>query len=137
MLDGGISTLTFLAYFRSIGYMCNVAILTQPRDYVKKPPPPAVRMPAHRHKAIVYAMSRRHEMYNPQLRLVDEGIKRGDIICSSSAGPPISWPGRVSTNKAKMTFVYNFGRETAELHFAPPGLKVLGLDSHIEFSSRS
>lgn len=113
MLDGGISDSIPLAYFRSIGYMRNVVILTQPRDYVKKPSSRWLwRMLMHRHKAIADAMSRRHEMYNSQLRLVDEGIKRGDTFVIAPDRPlPI---GRVSTNKAKMTHVYNIGRETAE-----------------------
>ncbi|MDE6448767.1 MAG: patatin family protein, partial [Muribaculaceae bacterium] len=99
--------------FRSIGYTRNVVILTQPRDYEKKASSRWLwRMLMHSHKAIAEAMSHRHEMYNSQLRLVDEGEKRGDTFVIAPDQPlPI---GRVSTDKAKMTHVYNIGRETAE-----------------------
>lgn len=68
------------------------------------------------HKAIAEAMCRRHEMYNAQLRLVDEGVKRGDTFVIAPEVPlPI---GRISTDKDKMTTVYNIGRHTAE-HLFP------------------
>ena len=71
MLDGGISDSIPLAYFRSIGYKRNVVVLTQPRDYFKKPAPAWLwRLLLPRHRAIANAMARRHEMYNAQLRLV-------------------------------------------------------------------
>ncbi len=113
MLDGGISDSIPLAYFRSIGYGRNVVVLTQPRDYVKKPSSKWLwRMLMHGHEAIAEAMSRRHEMYNAQLRLVDEGVRRGDTFVIAPDSPlPI---GRVSTDKTKMTNVYNIGRQTAQ-----------------------
>ncbi|MDE6323266.1 MAG: patatin family protein [Paramuribaculum sp.] len=113
MLDGGISDSIPLAYFRSIGYTRNVVVLTQPRDYVKKPSSRWLwRTLMRSHKAIAEAMSRRHEMYNAQLRLVDEGVKRGDTFVIAPDRPlPI---GRISTDKARMTQVYNIGRTTAE-----------------------
>lgn len=117
MLDGGISDSIPLEYFRSIGYKRNVVVLTQPRDYVKKASPHWLwRMLMRGHKAIAEAMSRRHEMYNAQLRLVDDGAKRGDTFVIAPDRPlPI---GRVSTNKNKMTHVYNIGRQTAD-HLLP------------------
>lgn len=113
MLDGGISDSIPLAYFRSIGYKRNVVVLTQPRDYVKKAASKWLWQALMRnHKAIAQAMAQRHEMYNAQLRLVDEGIKQGDTFVIAPDNPlPI---GRVSTNKDKMTNVYNIGRQTAE-----------------------
>lgn len=113
MLDGGISDSIPLAYFRSIGYKRNVVVLTQPRDYVKKPAPRWLwRMLMGKHKAIAEAMARRHEMYNAQLRLVDEGIRQGDTFVIAPDSPlPI---GRISTDKEKMKNVYSIGRQTAE-----------------------
>lgn len=112
MLDGGISDSIPLAYFRSIGYDRNVVVLTQPRDYIKKPSPKWLwRMLMHSHKAIAEAMCRRHEMYNAQLRLVDEGVRRGDTFVIA---PDIPLPiGRVSTDKDRMRHVYDLGRQTA------------------------
>lgn len=57
-------------------------------------------------------MSRRHEMYNAQLSLVDEGARRGDTLVIAPDLP--LHIGRVSTDKNKMTDVYNTGRQTAE-----------------------
>lgn len=120
MLDGGISDSIPLTYFRSIGYKRNVVVLTQPRDYVKKASSPWLwRLLMRKHKAIAEAMVRRHEMYNAQLRLVDEGVKRGDTFVIA---PDLPLPiGRVSTNKDKMQNVYNIGRQTATKLF--PKLK--------------
>ena len=117
MLDGGISDSIPLAFFRSIGYDRNVVVLTQPRDYVKKASSKWLwRMLMRSHKAIAEAMCRRHEMYNAQLRLVDEGVKRGDTFVIAPEVPlPI---GRISTDKDEMTTVYNIGRHTAE-HLFP------------------
>lgn len=113
MLDGGISDSIPLAYFRSIGYKRNVVVLTQPRNYVKKASPEWLwRLIMRKHRAIAEAMSQRHEMYNAQLRLVDEGLKCGDTFVIAPDHPlPI---GRVTSNKDKMQNVYNIGRNTAE-----------------------
>lgn len=123
MLDGGISDSIPLAYFRSIGYSRNVVVLTQPRDYVKKAAPKWLwRMLMHKHKAIAEAMCRRHEMYNAQLRLVDEWVKSGDTFVIAPDLPLEI--GRVSTDKNKMTNVYNTGRSVAE-HILPDLIEFL------------
>lgn len=112
MLDGGISDSIPLAYFRSIGYERNVVVLTQPRDYFKKPAPSWLwRLLLLRHRAIADAMARRHEMYNAQLRLVSEGERAGDtLVIAPESVLPI---GRVSTDRARMTEVYEIGRREA------------------------
>ena len=112
MLDGGISDSIPLAYFRSIGYKRNVVVLTQPRDYFKKPAPAWLwRLLLPRHRAIANAMARRHEMYNAQLRLVGEGERAADtFVIAPESVLPI---GRVSTDRARMTEVYEIGRGEA------------------------
>lgn len=112
MLDGGISDSIPLAYFRSIGYKRNVVVLTQPRDYFKKPAPAWLwRLLLPRHRAIANAMARRHEMYNAQLRLVGEGERAADtFVIAPESVLPI---GRVSTDRARMTEVYEIGRREA------------------------
>lgn len=112
MLDGGISDSIPLAYFRSIGYERNVVVLTQPRDYFKKPAPAWLwRLLLPRHRAIADAMARRHEMYNAQLRLVGEGERATDtFVIAPESVLPI---GRVSTDRARMTEVYEIGRREA------------------------
>ncbi len=120
MLDGGISDSIPLAYFRSIGYERNVVVLTQPRDYFKKPAPAWLwRLLLPRHRAIADAMARRHEMYNAQLRLVSDGERAGDTFVIAPDGVlPI---GRVSTDRARMKEVYEIGRR--EAFKAMPALK--------------
>ena len=112
MLDGGISDSIPLAYFRSIGYKRNVVVLTQPRDYFKKPAPAWLwRLLLPRHRAIANAMARRHDMYNAQLRLVGEGERAADtFVIAPESVLPI---GRVSTDRARMTEVYEIGRREA------------------------
>ena len=112
MLDGGISDSIPLAYFRSIGYKRNVVVLTQPRDYFKKPAPAWLwRLLLPRHRAIANALARRHEMYNAQLRLVGEGERAADtFVIAPESVLPI---GRVSTDRARMTEVYEIGRREA------------------------
>ena len=112
MLDGGISDSIPLAYFRSIGYKRNVVVLTQPRDYFKKPAPAWLwRLLLPRHRAIANAMARRHEMYNAQRRLVGEGERAADtFVIAPESVLPI---GRVSTDRARMTEVYEIGRREA------------------------
>ncbi len=112
MLDGGISDSIPLAYFRSIGYKRNVVVLTQPRDYFKKPAPAWLwRLLLPRQRAIADAMARRHEMYNAQLRLVGEGERARDtFVIAPESVLPI---GRVSTDRARMTEVYEIGRREA------------------------
>ncbi len=110
MLDGGISDSIPLKHFKEIGYEKNVVILTQPRDFFKKP---AVMWPfrlfLRRYPKIVEAMARRHHMYNEQLRYVDSEVEAGKafVICPKEALPV----GRIDSDRKKMQRVYDMGRE--------------------------
>lgn len=113
MLDGGIADSIPLRYFRSIGYERNVVVLTQPRDYLKKPSPRWLwRLLLPQLPRIADAMSRRHEMYNAQLQYLCERESVGDTLVIAPDSPlPI---GRVETDRAKMVTVYQAGRRKAE-----------------------
>ncbi|MCM1520342.1 MAG: patatin family protein [Lachnoclostridium sp.] len=110
MLDGGISDSIPLEYFRECGFERNVVVLTQPRDYRKKPAKGwlfKLLMPYA--PAIAVAMARRHEMYNAQLEYLDAQERAGDTLVIAPDEPlPI---GRIDTDPEKMNRVYNIGRE--------------------------
>ena len=110
MLDGGISDSIPLEYFQKIGYDRNVVVLTQPRDYKKKPAKEWVfRMFMRKYPAIAEAMSRRHEMYNAQLDYIARQVADGNTFVIAPDMPlPI---GRVEMNAKKMKSVYRMGRE--------------------------
>lgn len=110
MLDGGISDSIPLKYFQDEGYERNVVVLTQPRDYRKKPVRKWVfRLFMRRWPAIVEAMGRRHEMYNAQLDYVGNQVVAGNTFVIAPAEPlPI---GRIEMNPEKMKRVYRMGRE--------------------------
>lgn len=109
MLDGGISDSIPLAYFQSIGYDRNVVVLTQPRDYVKRPVNRLLfSMLLQRWPAIADAMIRRHDMYNAQLAYLDRQAPLGNTLIIAPDSPlPI---GRLEMNPDKMKSVYLSGR---------------------------
>lgn len=113
MLDGGISDSIPLRYFRDLGYDRNVAVLTQPRDFRKKPAPKwlfKLLMPYA--PAIAEAMGRRHTMYNSQLDYLAEQERLGHAFIIAPAEPlPI---GRIDTDPEKMKRIYALGRAAAE-----------------------
>lgn len=110
MLDGGISDSIPLEYFRQQGFKRNVVVLTQPRDYRKKPAPGWLfRLLMRRTPRVAEAMARRHEMYNAQLEYVGRQAALGDTLVIAPKRPlPI---GRVEMKPDKMRYVYNLGRE--------------------------
>lgn len=112
MLDGGISDSIPLKYFQSIGYDRNIVVLTQPRDYKKKPAKEwlfSLMMPYA--PAIARAMGRRHLMYNDQLEYIAEQEALGNTLIIAPAEPlPI---GRVDADPDKLKRVYQIGRMAA------------------------
>ncbi len=113
MLDGGISDSIPLRYFHDRGYERCVVVLTQPRDYFKKPSPGWLwHMLMPHQKAIADAMTVRHEMYNAQLRYVAEEENAGRALVIAPENPLEI--GRVEADPSKMTAVYNKGRKVAE-----------------------
>ncbi|MCM1137630.1 MAG: patatin family protein [Duncaniella sp.] len=112
MLDGGISDSIPLRHFQSIGYERNVVVLTQPRDYRKKPVNKRLfRLLLRRYPAIAEAMVKRHEMYNAQLDYVSREVAKGNVLVIAPDEPlPI---GRIDMNPGKMQKVYQIGRDKA------------------------
>lgn len=110
LLDGGISDSIPLRYFQKQGFGRNVVVLTQPRDYRKKPAKEWVfRLFMRRYPAIVKAMGRRHEMYNAQLDYVGSQAESGNTFVIAPKEPlPI---GRIEMDPEKMKRVYSMGRD--------------------------
>ena len=113
MLDGGITDSIPLEYFQGRGYDRCLVILTQPRDYFKKPAPRwFFNLALRRYPAVARAMAVRHEMYNAQLRYVDREERAGRALVIAPDSPlGIS---RVESDPEKMELVYNYGRQIAE-----------------------
>ncbi len=113
LLDGGMTDSVPLPYFESIGYGRNVVILTQPREYRKKPSPlmPLMKLALRKYPALVEAMRRRPEEYNKQTSYVFDKADRGEVlvICpETSLG--IS---RTEHDKNELQRVYEEGRRIA------------------------
>ncbi|MCM1448988.1 MAG: patatin family protein [Clostridiales bacterium] len=109
MLDGGISDSIPLEYFHSKGYGRNVVVLTQPRDFEKKPVNKwlfKLLMPYA--PRVAEAMARRHVMYNSQLDYLRRMERLGDTLVIA---PDLPLPiGKIDTDPAKMKLVYEMGR---------------------------
>lgn len=109
MLDGGISDSIPLKFFDERGYDRNVVVLTQPRDFLKKPAAMwPFRLFMRRYPRIVEAMERRHEMYNAQLQYVASRAAAGKAFVIAPDRPLKI--GRVEMNLRKMKNVYEAGR---------------------------
>ena len=113
LLDGGMTDSIPLKYFESIGYNRNVVILTQPRDFHKKPASLMwlMKLMLHKYPLLVEAMRRRPEVYNEETADVFEKADRGEafVICpEKSLG--IS---RTENNPEELQRVYDEGRRIA------------------------
>ena len=113
LLDGGITDSIPLKYFESQGYNRNVVILTQPREFQKKPASlmGLMRLMLKKYPKLVDAMSRRHITYAEETSYVFSKADRGEVfvICpKESLG--IS---RTEKDPDELQRVYDEGRRTA------------------------
>lgn len=114
LLDGGISDSIPVEHFESLGSMKNIAILTQPADYRKKPNSmmPLIRLKYRKYPNFVKALEERHIMYNAELELIREREAQGKLfVIRPDCALPIK---RVEKDPEKLRNVYNLGRQTAE-----------------------
>ena len=113
LLDGGMTDSIPLKYFESIGYDRNVVILTQPREYQKKPASlmGLMRVMLRKYPKLVAAMSRRHLVYNEETADVFAKAERGEVFVICPAAPlGIS---RTEKNPDELQRVYDEGRSIA------------------------
>ena len=113
LLDGGIADSIPLKFMQSKGYTRNVVVLTQPLGYEKKQNRflPLMKIVYRKYPEFIDAVSRRHEMYNEQLRYVAEQEEKGNIIVIR---PPEKLPiEHITHDPDLMQRVYDIGRNTA------------------------
>ena len=118
LLDGGIVDAVPFAYMERLGYDRNVAVLTQPKGYRKKPTKGMAlfRLGMRKYPRIVEAMARRHERYNAQMDQIDAREAAGSLLVIRPEAPlGIS---RTEGDPEALERVYRLGREQ--------GLKRLG-----------
>jgi predicted patatin/cPLA2 family phospholipase len=113
LLDGGMTDSIPLKYFESLGYDRNLVILTQPRDYQKKPASllGLMRLVLAKYPKLVDAMSRRHIVYNEETADVFAKADRGElfVICPKEA----LGISRTEKDPDQLQRVYDLGRQTA------------------------
>ena len=113
MLDGGISDSIPVRYFESIGYGRSVAVLTQCKDYRKKPNKmmPLVKMKYKKFPAFIETMANRHNVYNETLAYIEEKEKTGELfVIRPEQELPVK---HVEKDPEKLKAAYEMGRATA------------------------
>ena len=113
LLDGGMTDSIPLKYFESIGYNRNVVILTQPREYQKKPASlmGLMRLMLKKYPKLVDAMSRRHIVYNEETADIFAKADRGEVFVICPEAPlGIS---RTEKDPDELQRVYDEGRRIA------------------------
>lgn len=117
LLDGGVADSIPVQFFESIGYRRNVVVLTQPKGYVKQKNRalPLVRRKYRAYPRLTKAMEHRHEMYNAELRAVEQGEAEGRLFVIRPDAPiPVQ---RVERNPDHLRHAYSLGRSAAEKAF--------------------
>lgn len=113
LLDGGMTDSIPLKYFESQGYDRNLVVLTQPRQYQKKPSILMwlMKILLFKYPKLVQAMSRRHILYNETTAEVFKKADEGKlmVICPKEA----LGISRTEKNPEELERVYQHGRQRA------------------------
>ena len=113
LLDGGMTDSIPLAKFQEMGYDKNIVILTQPREFTKKPDSllPLMRLSLRKYPKLLAQMENRHITYNKQHDYALEQEKAGNAIVLCPKKPlGIS---RVEHDPGKLQQSYDVGRNVA------------------------
>jgi predicted patatin/cPLA2 family phospholipase len=113
LLDGGISDSIPLSFMERHGYERNIVILTQPRDYIKKPNKSIslIKSVYKKYPKLIKAYSERPDMYNKQLEHIRNSESEGKAFVIA---PPKKLDIRhVEHNPDKLLEVYRTGRKAA------------------------
>jgi len=113
LLDGGMSDSIPLKAFEDLGYDRNIVILTQPREYVKKPNKMffLMKLFLRKYPNLLKTMKNRHNMYNEETKYVFDKADKGEVlvICpEKSLGI-----GRLEKNPDELERCYQEGRKAA------------------------
>lgn len=113
LLDGGMTDSVPLRFFEGLGYNRNVVILTQPREFRKKPASLMwlMKIALRKYPHAVDAMKKRHQIYNEETADVFAKAGSGEVfvICPEK---PLGIR-RTEKNPDKLQRVYDEGRRTA------------------------
>ena len=114
LLDGGMTDSIPLKAFKNLGYEKNIVILTQPRDFVKKPSSSLklMKVALRKYPKLYEAMIHRHEVYNQEKDYVfgQEALGKCFVICPSE---PLGI-SRTEKNPDELQRVYDLGRLAAQ-----------------------
>ena len=81
LLDGGCTDSIPVEQFRKMGYERNVVILTQHRDYIKKPQNPRMaELRYHKYPEFARALKERHLVYNKSLKEIHRLEEAGEVF---------------------------------------------------------
>ena len=118
LLDGGIVCPIPYEFVESLGYDKNVAVLTQPADYVKKKTKGMIiyRHALKEYPNIAKIMDNRHNLYNDMTAAIKEREKEGKLFVIR---PPESLGiSRTENNPDELERVYQMGRSEAHKRLA-------------------
>ena len=113
MLDGGIADSIPLKFMESRGCERNVVVLTQPRDYVKKPAgaQKLIKLRYRKYPELIKSIQNRHKMYNGELKYIRSAEEAGRACVIA---PPEALPiGHIEHDPEVMLEVYRIGRRIA------------------------
>lgn len=114
LLDGGIADSIPVKFLENMGYDKNIAILTQPIDYVKTKNKlmPVIKRMYSKYPSFVKVVGNRHIMYNKELEYIKQREAQGELlVIRPSKRLPVS---RMEKNPDKLKLAYEIGRKTAE-----------------------
>lgn len=114
MLDGGMTDSIPLKKFQEMGYEKNIVVLTQPRDYYKKPMKITwlIKLLTRKYPKVGEVMERRHVMYNEQLRYITEQEKLGNALLIYPEKPLKI--GRTELNEEKIRNAHKQGYDITQ-----------------------
>ena len=114
LLDGGMVDSIPLVKMEQLGFERNVVILTQPRDFVKKPNKlmPLVKIVMRKYPKVIEAMRDRHIGYNATLDYIRQQEASQKVFVIAPDEPlDISY---VEHNPHRMRAIYNLGVTKAQ-----------------------
>ncbi|KMK74620.1 patatin-like phospholipase family protein [Alkalihalobacillus pseudalcaliphilus] len=110
LMDGGIADPIPIKKSIEDGHTKNIVILTQNRDYVKKPQSHGwlLRRKYRQYPGLIRAVEQRHRIYNETLQFIRDEEKKGHLfVISPSEKLDV---GRVERSKAKLEALYEKGQ---------------------------
>lgn len=118
LMDGGISDSVPIKKSIIDGNIKNVLILTQPKEYRKKPEPMMnfVKFKYKNYNGLITALSKRHTTYNETMDYIEELNNQGKIFIIRPQKKLQA--GRVERNKHKLYGIYDQGYSDAKDNFS-------------------